>query len=86
MHLTPREMSVLRRRFEKGTREGLDVPATLLFFGRDEFQSISPDSADPPNNEDSHKNEMETEEEMRQKRRQAQEEEERSASDIEVRL
>ena len=86
VHLTPREMSVLRRRFEKGTGEGLDVPAALLFFGRDEFQPISPESASPPDNEDTNRNEMDTEEELRRKRRQAQEEDQRSASDIEVRL
>lgn len=79
-------MAVLRKRFEKGTGEGINVPATLLFFGRDELQSTVPDSAAPPNAEDSQKREMDPEEELRQKRRQAQEEDERSASDIEVRL
>lgn len=84
VQLTSREMAVLRKRFEKGAGEGIDLPATLLFFGRDEIQSTLPDSLYTPNTEDSQKSEMETEEKLLQKRRQAQEQDDRSTSDIEV--
>lgn len=49
MHLTAREMAVLRRCFEAAGGGGVDIPAVMRFFGRDgPQQPPAADDADQP--------------------------------------
>lgn len=81
VHLTPREMAVLRRRFEAAGRGGMDVPAVMRFFGRNASrQPIVTGDADQPAGVDT----SGQGEELQKAPRRSEDEEARSASEVEV--
>ncbi|CAM9603690.1 unnamed protein product [Ectocarpus sp. 12 AP-2014] len=88
VHLTPRETAALSRRFEKAGGGGIDVPAALLFFGRDmHSQSKSVEGVvEPSGDVRSQENRESQGETLRENLQQAQDDEERLASEVERKL
>eukprot|EP00903_Cladosiphon_okamuranus_P007182 g6974.t1 len=89
VHLTPRETSVLRRRFEAAGGAGIDIQAVLRFFGRDApQQSILVNDADQPAGVDptGQGEAANLKEESRKAHRQTEDEESRSTSEVERKL
>lgn len=87
MHLTPRETAALSRRFKKSGGGGIDLPAALLFFGRDiHLQSKAVEGVvKPSGGVGSQENKESQGETLRENLQQAEDEEERLASEVEVR-
>lgn len=87
MHLTPRETAALVRRFEKAGGGGIDVPAALLFFGRDIHSQSKPIAGvvEPSGGIGSQENREPQGETLQENLQQAEDEEERLASEVEVR-
>ncbi|CAN0395205.1 unnamed protein product, partial [Ectocarpus sp. 8 AP-2014] len=88
VHLTPRETAALSRRFEKAGGRGIDVPAALLFFGRDVHLQSKPiqDVIEPSGGVGSQDNRESQGEILRENLQQAEDEEERLASEVERKL
>lgn len=91
VHLTPRETSVLQRRFATAGKGGIDLAAVMLFFGRDqgqprpatsEFSDNRPGEAVASSGQEEEGERRE--EGSRKSLRQTEDEEERSASEVEV--
>lgn len=77
----------LSRRFKKAGEGGIDVPAALLFFGRDIHLQSKPQEGviEPSGGVRSQENRESQGETLRENLQQAKNEEERLASEVEVR-